>query len=405
MPENPVELSPVEKQRLDTEATRLVQFATAARDPRGGFGWLDDHGRLQADEPVHLWVTCRMTHTFALAALHGDAEATAFVDHGMRGVSTVLQDRSHGGWFSSTGPDGRGKEAYGHAFVVLAAASASRAGHPDGPALLADALHVVDEHFWDEVHGMVADVASEDWSFLDPYRGANANMHMVEALLAAAEVTADRLWLDRAMRILTRIVDGIARDSDWRLPEHFDEQWNPMRDYNIGEPGHRFRPYGVTIGHLLEWSRLTLHTRTALGESAPGWMLDAAVQLYGAGVARGWAVDGADGFVYTTDFADVPVVRERMHWVVAEAIAAAWALGRATGDRTYRDDFDRWWRYAERYLLDERDGSWRHELDEHNRPSRRVWSGKPDVYHAYQATVLPLLPEAASFVSAAGSGW
>jgi mannose/cellobiose epimerase-like protein (N-acyl-D-glucosamine 2-epimerase family) len=94
-----------------------------------------------------------------------------------------------------------------------------------------------------------------------------------------------------------------------------------------------------------------------------------------------------------------------MHWVVAEAIAAAWTLHRATGDTAYADDYERWWAYAVQHLVDPADGSWRHELDVHNQPSSRVWAGRPDVYHAYQATVLPLMPEAASFIGAARGGW
>ena len=49
---------------------------------------------------------------------------------------------------------------------------------------------------------------------------------------------------------------------------------------------------------------------------------------------------------------------------------------------------ERWWEYVERFLVDLTDGSWRHELDENNQPSAAVWAGKPDVYHAYQATIL-----------------
>jgi hypothetical protein len=37
-------------------------------------------------------------------------------------------------------------------------------------------------------------------------------------------------------------------------------------------------------------------------------------------------------------------------------------------------------------------GSWRHELDSGNRPSGLVWNGKPDTYHAFQATLIPRLP-------------
>ena len=44
-------------------------------------------------------------------------------------------------------------------------------------------------------------------------------------------------------------------------------------------------------------------------------------------------------------------------------------------------------------LIIDRDlGSWRHELDERNRPSHVIWRGKPDVYHAYQALLLARMP-------------
>jgi len=400
---------PEEAVRLRAHAEELVRFARGARHPGGGFGWLDHHGRLTPGRPVETWITCRMTHCFALAHLRGDTTATELVDHGVRTLTGLLRDSDHGGWHSAVDPAtghvvAPGKEGYAHAFVVLAAASARAAGHPSGDGLLADALDVVERRFWREGDGMVVDVCSPDWAEVDPYRGVNANMHTVEAFLAAHDATGDRVWLDRALRILERVVHGFAREHGWRLPEHFDEHWRVVLDYNVDDPTHRFRPYGVTIGHLFEWSRLALHARTALvaaGDRAPDWLLEDARALCTAAVDRGWAVDGAEGFVYTTDFRDRPVVRERMHWVAAEAIAAAWTLWRETGDREHLDRFRTWWEYADAYLLDRVHGSWHHELDPGNRPSATVWPGKPDVYHAYQTTVLPLLPPAASFVGAA----
>lgn len=396
---------------LEEKAVALLSFGRNAAHPDGGFGWLDDAGRLDLTRPVETWITARMTHCFALAALRGDPSVEDLVDGGVRALTGRLCDAEHGGWHSAvdeTGPVTDVKEGYAHAFVVLAAASAAAAGHPAGRTLLDQALTVIEDRFWREEDGMVVDVWNRDWTRLDPYRGVNANMHTVEAFLAAYDVTGDRPWRDRATRILTRVVDEVARRHDWRLPEHFDASWREQLDYNVDEPGHRFRPYGVTIGHLIEWARLSLHLRTALGAQAPGWLADAAELLYGAAVRRGWAVDGADGFVYTTDFSDRPVVRERMHWVAAEAIAAAWTLHRDLGphdaDKTgsgYYRQFLRWWEYAQAYLVDHEHGSWHHELDPQNRPSATVWQGKPDIYHAYQAVILPLLPPAGSFVGAA----
>ncbi len=373
---------------LEEEGDRLLAFARGSVHPDGGFGWLSDDGHLEPDRPVELWITCRMTHVFALAHLQGQAWAAELVDHGVAALTGRFQDPVNGGWYAAVGPDGpvtRSKTAYEHAFVVLAASSAAVARRPGAAALLADALDVLDRHFWDDDAGMVVEEWDESWSTLDDYRGVNANMHTVEALLAVADT-------ERAARILTRVVHDFARSNDWRIPEHFDSAWNPIPDYNRDQPAHPFRPYGATIGHWFEWSRLTLALRAALGDAAPDWMLDDAAALFDAGVREGWAVDGAEGFVYTVDWDGTPVVRERMHWVVTEALAAAATLHAVTEDPMYRVCEDDWWEYADRYLIDRVGGSWHHELGPDNRPAAATWAGKPDVYHAYQATLVPRLP-------------
>jgi mannose/cellobiose epimerase-like protein (N-acyl-D-glucosamine 2-epimerase family) len=291
----------------------------------------------------------------------------------------------------------RSKTAYEHAFVLLAASSAAVASRPGADALVAEAVDVLHGHFWDEDAGMVVEEWDETWSALDGYRGVNANMHTVEALLAVGD-------LERAQRIVTRVVHGFARENDWRIPEHFDASWTALPDYNRDDPAHPFRPYGATVGHWFEWSRLTLGLRAALGAAAPDWMLADARALFDAGVREGWAVDGAPGFVYTVDWDGAPVVRQRMHWVAAEAIAAAATLARETGDPAYTARHEQWWEYAATYLIDRERGSWHHELDPANRPDARTWAGKPDVYHAFQAALTPRLPTAPPFARALADG-
>ena len=381
---------------LQREGDRLLEFARASVHPDGGFGWLSDDGRLDSDRPVELWITCRMTHVFALAHLLDRPYAAELVDHGIAALTARMRDPEHGGWWAAVGPDGpttTAKAAYGHAFVVLAASSAATAGRPGADALLAEALDVLDRHFWDEDAGMVVEELDRAWTTLDDYRGVNANMHTVEALLAVGDTA-------RAERILTRVVHGFARANRWRIPEHFDRAWQPVPDYHRDQPAHPFRPYGATIGHWFEWSRLTLSLRAALGEAAPGWMLDDARALFDAGVREGWAVDGAEGFVYTVDWDGAPVVRQRMHWVVTEALAAAATLHAVTGDAMYAVCQDLWWAYADRHLVDRDLGSWHHELDPGNRPAAGTWAGKPDVYHAFQATLAPRLPVWPAFARA-----
>ena len=392
---------------LEAEGDRLLAFGRASRHPDGGFAWLDDTGRAQLERPVELWVTCRMTHCYALGDLMGRPDCAGLVDHGVAALRGRMHDDRHGGWYAKVGADGpvvRDKTAYEHAFVVIAASSVAAAGLPGGEALLDDALGVLLEHFWDDEHGMVVEQWDESFSTLDGYRGVNANMHSVEALLAAADVRGDASLRERAARILTRVVHDLAAGNDWRIPEHFDESWTPRLEYNADEPAHPFRPYGATIGHWLEWSRLALHLRAGLGETAPDWLLDDARSLFDAAIREGWAVDGADGFVYTVDWGGAPVVRERMHWVAAEATATAAALHAATGDESYAAWYQTWWRYIADHLRDPHGGSWWHELSPQNRPSDKTWSGKPDVYHAFQATLVPRLPLSPTLAAALRDG-
>ena len=77
------------------------------------------------------------------------------------------------------------KEAYPHAFVLLAAASAAMAGRAQAPAVLDEVVGIVEERFWSETEGANLESWDRGWTEPEGYRGANANMHMVEAFLAA----------------------------------------------------------------------------------------------------------------------------------------------------------------------------------------------------------------------------
>lgn len=87
--------------------------------------------------------------------------------------------------------------------------------------------------------------------------------------------------------------------------------------------------------------------------------------------------DAGPGFVYTTSWDGAPVTRLRLHWVAAEALAAASALHTRTGEAVYDGWRERFEAYIETHLIDRELGS---------------WHGKPDVYHAYQALLLARMP-------------
>jgi sulfoquinovose isomerase len=393
---------PSHRDWLRDETLRLLEFCRGAVPTRRGAAWLDDDGVPDPTRSAFTWVTGRMAHVYALGHLLGVPGCRPIAERAIAALRTSLHDDEHGGWFASVAPDGTPdttKSAYAHAFVVLAASTAAVARLDGARALLDDALAVLDAHFWDPEAGLSVDEWDRGWTTLDPYRGVNANMLSVEALLAAGDATGDVRWHERAATIAGHVAQWAAAN-DWRIPEHFDVHWTPQLELNADRPDDPFKPYGATVGHGLEWSRLLLHVDFAFPGRAPDILVPAARALYDRAVTDGWAVDGAPGFVYTTNWSGVPVVHTRMHWVVAEAIGAAAALHRVTGDARYAADYSRWWDYASEFLIDHELGSWHHELDGSNAPSANVWPGKPDLYHAFQSTLLPLLPLAPGLAAA-----
>ena len=410
---------------LAWETRALLRYARSAAVP-SGFGWIGEDGSVDTSHPVELWITGRMTFAFSIATLLGIPGCSRYADHGVRALGNALKDHEHGGWWSAVGHDvdeaGRAspidptsrKECYQHAFVLLAAATATAAGRPGAAELLEEATAVQDRHWWDREYGLPVESYAADFTDPEDYRGINAAMHTVEALLVTADVTGEGKWLERAIQITDFAVNRQARNHGWRLPEHYDTDWRPRLDYNEDQPAHPFRPYGVTPGHGLEWSRLTVQAHAALKDRslpAPDWMLQAAERLFAQARADGWERDGAPGFVYTTDFEGTPIVHERMHWVVCEGISAAAAVHRALLDagrsrddvQSYEDLYRSWLDYAEQYVI-ETPGVWTHELDVSNAPSTRTWAGHPDVYHALQATLMSRLPVGPSMCKALAEG-
>lgn len=375
-----------------TARRHLLDFAERSWLDEGGFGWLMADGQTDPHRPPELWINARMTYVFSLATLLGD-DRSEVAAHGVEALERLFHDDPNGGWADLPRAKRAGvaapKGCYEHSFVLLAACAASSAGIDDAAALLDEALTVHDEHFWDEKSGLCVEEWSGDWQRADTYRGANSNMHTVEAYLFAADVTGEDVWRDRAEMICHRLVDRIARDNDWRMPEHFDADWQPLLEHNAARPDDPFGPYGATPGHGLEWARLLTQLSASRAAPAP-WLLEAAEAMFDRVVTD--AVTDTPGLPYTTDWLGKPVVAERFHWVMAEAVLAADALARATRAPRFADLGTRWWAEVDTYFVDPRTGSWHHELGPNMAPSARTWSGQPDAFHAMNALTLPDLP-------------
>ena len=336
----------------------LAFYEPSAFDPAGGFfhHFLDD-GAVYDHDTRHLVSSTRFVFNYANAFLQtGRPHYRDWAAHGLRYLESHHRTpQGHYLWQRKADviEDGRAM-AYGHAFVILAAAWAARAGIDGAGAMLATCWDFMETQFFEPAHSAYADERSADLSQLDSYRGQNANMHTVEALIAAFETTGEARYLDRADRVAHKFTVELAAAADGQVWEHYDTAWRYDWSYNIDKPDDLFKPWGFQPGHQVEWAKLLLQ----LDAHRPAdWHLATAIPLYATAMERGW--DSAHGglvYGYAPDggFADAT----KYFWVQAEAIAAAWRLFTRTGDARYRDDYHRLWGWSWDHLVDHERGAW-----------------------------------------------
>ena len=413
--------TPENRAFLAESAESLLRFGHRFPSPEGGSYYLGDDGTPWKDRSRETWITARMCHVYSLGVFLGHPGSEELADAALKGLRGELHDAENGGWYSGRTAEGGilpGKQCYAHAFVILAASSALLAGRPGAKELLDEAVALYDNRFWNEEEGLACDTWNTEFTELDGYRGLNANMHTVEAFLAASDVTGDPKYRVRAGRIIDRVLEW-AKGNDWRIPEHYNSDWQADLMCNIDKPDDPFKPFGATPGHGIEWARLitqwalsTFGGQCAAGENRQGVgapagdcplekaaryraqnaaekYLDAAEHLFGRAIGDAWNADGAPGIVYTTDWEGKPVVHDRMHWTLAEAINTSAVLYHVTGNEPYAALYEEFMRYLDTTVMDHVNGSWFHQLDRENRLLNTVWPGKSDLYHALQAMLIP----------------
>ncbi len=380
--------APEHRVRLIKDARDQFDFFNASLRPDPGFFVLGYDGSPLESNVQELHTTTRLTHSFALGKLAGMPQCENLVDKGMAYLWEFHRDREHGGYLWAL--DGKNihddrKLAYGHAFVLLAGASAKLAGHPDADRLIDDVTHRLDSHYWEDDHGLFSDEYNRNWTPFSTYRGMNANMHGVEALLTAYEATGRDAYLQKAKRILDFLVYKIGAAENWRLPEHYTEDWQIDRSYS-GNP--MFRPAGTTPGHSFELGRLLLQYWDLTGRPA-----DASIQTAWSLVERA-LTDAWDnergGFFYTLNFDGTPAIRDRYWWPVTEAIGVLAAFLKLGDNEDHHMWYSRLWQFADAHYIDHTHGGWFPEIDESGQPTVTQFMGKPDIYHSIQAALFPL---------------
>jgi mannose/cellobiose epimerase-like protein (N-acyl-D-glucosamine 2-epimerase family) len=136
--------------------------------------FLDD-GTVCDFQTKHLVGISRLIYVFSIASLIGNCEKYRIAaEHGLRFLQDFQRDREHGGFYwllTGQTPKDQTKYAYGHAFALLAAATAYKSGIDWAEPMIDDIYDVLEHHFWREQDGLYVDIISNDWSKVSPYRG------------------------------------------------------------------------------------------------------------------------------------------------------------------------------------------------------------------------------------------
>ncbi|MCY4542069.1 MAG: AGE family epimerase/isomerase [Rhodobacteraceae bacterium] len=353
----------------------------------GGFiNQLRDDGTVFDRLTKHLVGTCRFVFCFSVASmmLNSD-EYRLCAAHGVKFLLNRHRQRDGGFAWLMRGHDvvDSTNHCYGHAFVLLAAATATKAGVDASDELFEAVWDVLETKFWDPSSQLYVDeIKGGDWTSIDGYRGQNANMHLCEALLASYEATNSHKFLDRAEILARRICVDIAASANGLVWEHYHADWSHNWSYNRDNPRDLFRTYGFLPGHFTEWSKLLV----ILDRYRPNeWSATRAEQLFGAAMNTAWVPStgainytfGPDGRILDTD---------QYYWVFAETLAAAALLAIKTQNDDYWLWYDRAWSYADRHFVDHKHGGWYRVLDRNGKrySDRKSPPAKTD-YHPVSA--------------------
>ena len=129
----------------------------------GFFHGFEDDGTLFNKDFRHLVSSCRFVFNFAGAyCREGNPKDLALAEHGLRFLTSAHQMADGFYAWELTGgqvSDGRAM-AYGHAFVLFAAAHALQAGLASARSVLDEVWSLLEQHFWEPSQGAYLDELS-----------------------------------------------------------------------------------------------------------------------------------------------------------------------------------------------------------------------------------------------------
>ena len=280
----------------------LDLWREASAQPSGLFyPFLDRQWRRKPPSPLSCVSQCRLIYNFSRGCELWQTDA--YADAARAGVAALQRffNTSPGRYRWAVTPDGAGvddtPDAYGHAFCVLALATAGRVlGEPSWVDAAWETWQYVQSALADSHGGLLWRLSSPD-DFARSPRSQNPLMHSFEALMALHAAAPDGRALEAARAVLG-FVSTLAGFKGGALIEDYTQDWQPraLAQGGLVNIGHQFEWAWL----LSEWHALT-HDPASLAQGLRflqvgiAWGLEADGGVRGSCAADGRVVDGTPG--------------------------------------------------------------------------------------------------------------
>ena len=291
----------------------LDHWLSAADTPSGLFHpYLDRRwNRRDGGGPRTLVSQCRLVYNFCRG--YETFQDTRYADAAARGLAALATHfRGPPGRYRwAVHPDGTEADptpdAYGHAFCVLAQATAARAlADPARAAVALETWEYVSATLTDRHGGLLWRLDRPDAWDHSP-RSQNPLMHTVEALMVLHDVDPTGRARAAAQAVLT-FLHSLGNFPGGTLVERYAPDWTPLP---VAEGGV------VDLGHACEWAWLLSEWHRLTRESSA---LDTGTRFLQTALTRGL---DADGGLFESCAPDGPVVgRAKGLWQQCETIRA-----------------------------------------------------------------------------------
>ncbi len=327
----------------------LASWREHADTPDGLFDpYLDRQWRHHADGPRTLVSQCRLIYNFARAfERNGDQGYADLTHRGIDALVRYFRDPGGQGWAWACRADGGVQDdthdAYGHAFVILALATAATVFHETRYRDLALQTWAFVQRRLRDQHGGLIWHVGRDGVVRDEARSQNPLMHSFEALLVLAPLDeggtvrrdAGQIWQFLKERLL----------APGCLPEWYGADWRPL---GAGERSV------VEVGHAFEWAFLLSEAQALFPDDD---LLEPGRRFLDFGMRHGY--DAEEGGIFSqVDFDGRLRARRKGWWEQCEAIRAMRRYVARHGAAEVAEPLDRSIGFARRHYVDEEFGGW-----------------------------------------------